>query len=88
MAPLVAVYALIALRKSYPKGTAVHDAMKTWHFMLGLPVLRGGGAAGAAPDVPGTGHHAAGALFHHYFLHDNTLQRMLPCSSRKNRAAS
>jgi cytochrome b561 len=24
------------------------------------------------------GAHAAAALFHHYFLHDNTLRRMLP----------
>ena len=36
---LVAVYALIELRGIYPKGTAAHDAMKTWHFMLGLTVL-------------------------------------------------
>ena len=36
---LIAVYALIELRGIYPKGTAAHDAMKTWHFMLGLTVL-------------------------------------------------
>ena len=36
---LVAVYALIELRGIYPKGTTGHDAMKTWHFMLGLTVL-------------------------------------------------
>ena len=24
------------------------------------------------------GLHAAAALFHHYFIHDNTLRRMLP----------
>lgn len=36
---LVAVYALIELRGIYPKGTSAHDAMKTWHFMLGLTVL-------------------------------------------------
>lgn len=36
---LVAVYALIELRGIYPKGTAARDAMKTWHFMLGLTIL-------------------------------------------------
>ncbi|MGH8122993.1 MAG: cytochrome b [Rudaea sp.] len=36
---LIAVYALIELRGIYPKGTAAYDAMKTWHFMLGLTVL-------------------------------------------------
>lgn len=29
------------------------------------------------------GLHAAAALFHHYFLKDNTLKRMLPSRSRK-----
>lgn len=36
---LVAVYALIELRGIFPKGSAAHDAMKTWHFMLGLTVF-------------------------------------------------
>lgn len=36
---LVAIYALIELRGIFPKGTAAHDAMKTWHFMLGLTVF-------------------------------------------------
>lgn len=39
LALLVAVYALIELRGIFPKGTAAHQAMKTWHFMLGLTVL-------------------------------------------------
>lgn len=39
LALLVAVYALIELRGIFPKGSAAHDAMKTWHFMLGLTVL-------------------------------------------------
>lgn len=39
LALLIAVYALIELREIYPKGSAAHDAMKTWHFMLGLTVL-------------------------------------------------
>ncbi len=36
---LVAVYALIELRGIYPKGTDAREAMKAWHFMLGLTVL-------------------------------------------------
>lgn len=36
---LIAVYALIELRGIYPKGSDPHDAMKAWHFMLGLTVL-------------------------------------------------
>lgn len=36
---LVAVYALIELRDWAPKGGALHDGMKTWHFMLGLTVF-------------------------------------------------
>ena len=158
LALLVAVYALIELRGIYPKGTAAHDAMKTWHFMLGLTVL---GLVAArlvlrliyreppiTPPPPalqmllakamylalytflivmpvlgwftlsaqgkviplfglelpaligadkalghnlesihetiGTigyyliGLHASAALFHHYFMRDNTLRRMLP----------
>ncbi|MFD2378579.1 cytochrome b [Ottowia pentelensis] len=36
---LIAVYALIELRDIYPKGSAGHELMKTWHFMLGMAVL-------------------------------------------------
>lgn len=36
---LVAVYALIELREIYPKGSDPREAMKAWHFMLGLVVL-------------------------------------------------
>ncbi|MBA8884121.1 cytochrome b [Dokdonella fugitiva] len=39
LALLVAVYACIELRGIYPKGSAARDAMKTWHFMLGLSVF-------------------------------------------------
>lgn len=155
---MVAVYACIELRELYPKGSDPREALKAWHFMLGLCVF--GLAAlrlavrlrGATPDiVPAPpawqqklaglvhgllylfmlamplagwltlsaagkpipffglelpaligkdeelakslkeihatvgeagywliGLHAAAALFHHYFLHDNTLLRMLP----------
>jgi len=33
---LVAVYACIELRGIYPKGSDAREAMKAWHFMLGL----------------------------------------------------
>ncbi len=33
---LIAVYALIEFREIFPKGSVARDAMKTWHFMLGL----------------------------------------------------
>lgn len=39
LALLVAVYALILLREIYPKGSDPREAMKTWHFMLGLSVF-------------------------------------------------
>lgn len=39
LALLAAVYALIEFRGIFPKGTAAHEAMKTWHFMLGLTVF-------------------------------------------------
>ncbi len=165
---LIAVYALIELRGIYPKGTAAHDVMKTWHFMLGLtvlavvaarlvlrlifreplitppppawqrllakvmylalyaflivmpmlgwltlsakgrvipffglelPALMGPdkGWASSLENVHETigtigyyliGLHAAAALFHHYFLRDNTLLRMLPWRTRKHLADS
>ncbi|MET3130642.1 cytochrome b561 [Oxalobacteraceae bacterium GrIS 1.11] len=36
---LAAVYAAMELRDIFPKGSAERDAMKHWHFMLGLSVL-------------------------------------------------
>ena len=36
---LIAVYASMELRDFFPKGSAPREAMKTWHFMLGLSVL-------------------------------------------------
>ncbi len=35
----IAVYACIELREAYPKGSGLREALKTWHFMLGLLVL-------------------------------------------------
>ncbi|WP_426103132.1 cytochrome b [Massilia sp. TSP1-1-2] len=155
---LVAVYLSMELRGYFPKGSAERDAMKTWHYMLGLSVLvlaslrlavhlRGPAPAispsPAAWQTTGAtlmkaalyifmlampllgwlilsakgstipffglhlppllsqskdlaesikeihetiatlgyvlvGLHAAAALYHHYFLRDDTLRRMLP----------
>ncbi len=36
---LAAVYACIELRELYPKGSDPREALKVWHFMLGLSVL-------------------------------------------------
>ena len=36
---LIAVYACIELREIYPKGSDPREALKTWHFMLGLSVF-------------------------------------------------
>jgi cytochrome b561 len=158
LALFIAVYACIELREYFPKGSTPRDALKTWHFMLGLSVLllaslrlmvnTAGPVPAIKPDPPawqklaarlvhyalyalmlgmplagwlllsaeakpipffglqlpaliepsktnaeliktihetaGTvgyfiiGLHAAAALFHHYFVRDNTLTRILP----------
>ena len=36
---IVAVYAAIEFREFYPKGSAPREALKHWHFMLGLSVF-------------------------------------------------
>ena len=36
---LVAIYATIELRELFPRGSDPREAMKAWHFMLGLSVL-------------------------------------------------
>lgn len=36
---LVAVYACIELREFFPKGSDPRNALKSWHFMLGLTVF-------------------------------------------------
>ncbi|MDO8457628.1 MAG: cytochrome b [Burkholderiaceae bacterium] len=36
---LIAVYACIELREFFPKDSDPRNALKTWHFMLGLSVL-------------------------------------------------
>lgn len=39
LALLIAVYACIELREFYPRGSDPREALKTWHFMLGLSVF-------------------------------------------------
>ncbi|NLG77766.1 MAG: cytochrome b [Xanthomonadaceae bacterium] len=39
LALLVGVYACIELRELYPRGSDPREALKTWHFMLGLTVF-------------------------------------------------
>lgn len=36
---IAAVYALMEFRGYFPKGSATREAMKLWHYMLGLSVL-------------------------------------------------
>ena len=43
LAVLIGVYARINLTDLYPKGSDPREALKTWHFMLGLTVLAVGG---------------------------------------------
>lgn len=58
---LVAVYACINMRELYPRGSDLRDALKTWHFMLGLSVfllvfvrlaLRAGPTPHIVPAIP------------------------------------
>lgn len=164
---MIAVYALIEFREFFPKGSNPREAMKQWHFMLGMvvfglvfvrlilhrvfhtppidpappiwiripakamhltlyaflivmPVLGWLALNAKAKTVPFfglslptligidkplgdrleelhevigiigyylIGLHAAAALFHHYFIRDNALRRMLPGRS-SGRAAS
>lgn len=39
LAILIAVYSCINLKDLYPKGSDPREALKTWHFMLGLAIL-------------------------------------------------
>ncbi len=36
---LAAVYACIELREFFPRGSAIREGLKTWHYMLGLSVF-------------------------------------------------
>lgn len=59
----IAVYACIELRGFFPKGSDPREALKTWHFMLGMLVLvlvwprlaariAGGGTPAITPEPP------------------------------------
>lgn len=58
---MIAVYACINLREFYPRGSELRDALKMWHFMLGLGVfvlvfarlaLRAGPKPNVTPAIP------------------------------------
>lgn len=36
---VIAAYACILLRENYPRGSDIREALKSWHFSLGLTVL-------------------------------------------------
>lgn len=70
---LIAVYACIELRSFYPKGSDPREALKTWHFMLGMLVfllvwLRlAARLTGSTPDIrpkPAPWQHLAAKLMH------------------------
>ncbi len=73
LALLVAVYSCILLREVYPKGSDPREALKTWHFMLGLSVfglvfirlaIRLLGASPKTVPAPGIWQHRLAALMH------------------------
>lgn len=68
LALLAGVYTCINLMDFYANGSDGRQALKDWHFMLGLTVL-GYFLIGA---------HAVAALVHHFYVRDNTLLRILP----------
>ncbi|HEY7798393.1 MAG TPA: cytochrome b/b6 domain-containing protein, partial [Hyphomonadaceae bacterium] len=39
LALIIAVYVCILLRENFPRGSDLREALKIWHFMLGLSVL-------------------------------------------------
>lgn len=71
---LAAVYACIELRELYPRGSDLREALKVWHFMLGLSVLALvvvrlaiRFAAGAPPPIrpaPAVWQHRLAGLMH------------------------
>ena len=42
LALLIGVYACIELREFWPKGSATREALKSWHFTLGLTAADAG----------------------------------------------
>lgn len=73
---MIAVYACINLREIYPRGSDLREALKTWHFMLGLSVfvlvfarlaVRSGPKPGITPAIPSWQRHAS--VFMHAALY-------------------
>jgi cytochrome b561 len=72
VALMVGVYACIELREYYPKGSDLREALKTWHFMLGLGIfllvfvrlaLRTGPRPPITPAIP-RWQHVVSMLMH------------------------
>lgn len=58
---LVAVYATILLRVNYPRGSEIRDALKAWHFSLGLTVFALVWVRMIARRLGGPGHRPGSA---------------------------
>lgn len=58
---LAAVYATILLREDYPRGSEVREALKAWHFSLGLTVFALVWVRVIARRLGGTRHRPGGA---------------------------
>ncbi len=57
---LVAVYATILLREGYPRGSEIREALKAWHFSLGLTVFGLVWLRVIARRLGGVGHRPGG----------------------------
>lgn len=57
---LVAVYATILMRENYPRGSEIREALKAWHFSLGLTVFVLVWARMIARRFGGTRHRPGG----------------------------
>lgn len=60
LALLVAVYATILLRETYPRGSEIREALKAWHFSLGLMVFALVWVRVIARRIGGTRHKPTG----------------------------
>jgi len=61
LALLIAVYAAILLRQEFPRGSDIREALKAWHFSLGLVVFALVWVRVIARRIGGTGHRPTGA---------------------------
>ena len=69
---IAAVYACIELRVNFPRGSDLNESKFVADWAKELHEI--GGTIGYVLIAL----HAAAALFHHYFVRDNTLRRILP----------